>query len=215
MKQTEILTHATHVNGWEPAVYMSCMSQNFRLFHISNLSVRNFRIFLLMYPGSLARWAAKSVPSERRLLRWLGQVVMAALRCSISKPIKCRRNLCLCSARTWFESETLGRLIEYIFGCLVYCLKYQQGALIGDERVTAKAPSCERDVHVRKCRCDPHLTCVRRIEWVPSHAPNLSIIRPVVCKIWKRDVHVRTCRCIPSLICVELLSDGSLSTQKI
>ena len=29
------------------------MSQNFRLFHVSNLSVRNFRIFLLMYPGSL------------------------------------------------------------------------------------------------------------------------------------------------------------------
>ena len=53
MKQTEILTHATHVNGWEPAVYMSCMSQNFRLFHVSNLSVRNFRIFLLMYTGSL------------------------------------------------------------------------------------------------------------------------------------------------------------------
>ena len=53
MKQTEILTHATHVNGWEPAVYMSCMSQNFRLFHVSNLSVRNFRIFLLMYTGSV------------------------------------------------------------------------------------------------------------------------------------------------------------------
>ena len=32
---------------------MSCMSQNFRLFHVSNLSVRNFRIFLLMYTGSL------------------------------------------------------------------------------------------------------------------------------------------------------------------
>ena len=32
---------------------MSCMSQNFRLFHVSNLSVRNFRIFLLMYPGSV------------------------------------------------------------------------------------------------------------------------------------------------------------------
>ena len=31
---------------------MSCMSQNFRLFHVSNLSVRNFRIFLLMYTGS-------------------------------------------------------------------------------------------------------------------------------------------------------------------
>ena len=52
MKQTKILTHATHVNGWGPAVYMSCMSQNFRLFHVSNLSVRNFRIFLLMYTGS-------------------------------------------------------------------------------------------------------------------------------------------------------------------
>ena len=44
-----ILTLSTHVNGWFPAVYMSCMSQNFRLFHVSNLSVRNFRIFLLMY----------------------------------------------------------------------------------------------------------------------------------------------------------------------
>ena len=49
----EILTHATHVNGWFPAVYMSCMSQNFRLFHVSNLSVRNFRIFLLMYTRSM------------------------------------------------------------------------------------------------------------------------------------------------------------------
>ena len=29
------------------------MSQNFRLFHVSNSSVRNFRIFLLMYTGSL------------------------------------------------------------------------------------------------------------------------------------------------------------------
>ena len=50
--QTEILTDATHVYGWEPAVYMSCMSQNFRLFHVSNSSVRNFRICLLMYTGT-------------------------------------------------------------------------------------------------------------------------------------------------------------------
>ena len=47
------LTHAAHVNGWFPAVYMSRMSQNFRLFQVSNLSVRNFRIFLLMYTESL------------------------------------------------------------------------------------------------------------------------------------------------------------------
>ena len=32
----------------------SLMSQNFRLFHVSNLSVRNFLIFLLMYPESVA-----------------------------------------------------------------------------------------------------------------------------------------------------------------
>ena len=32
---------------------MSSTSKNFRLFHISILSVRNFRIFLLMYPGSM------------------------------------------------------------------------------------------------------------------------------------------------------------------
>ena len=63
MKQTEILTHATHVNGWFPAVYMSCMSRNFPLFHVSNLSVRNFRIFLLMYTGSV--WPQASPPVGR------------------------------------------------------------------------------------------------------------------------------------------------------
>ena len=63
MKQTEILTHATYVNGWFPAVYMSCMSQNFRLFHVSNLS--NFRIFPLMYPGSVS--AAVAPSTARRM----------------------------------------------------------------------------------------------------------------------------------------------------
>ena len=42
-----------HVNGWKPAVYMRYACQNFRLFHASNLSVRNFLIFTLMYPVSL------------------------------------------------------------------------------------------------------------------------------------------------------------------
>ena len=45
MKQTEILTHATHVNDGEPAVCMSCMSQNFRIFHVSNLSFKTFEFF--------------------------------------------------------------------------------------------------------------------------------------------------------------------------
>ena len=56
MRETNgILTRATHVNGWEPAVHMRGMSQNFRLFHVSNLAVRNFRIFMLMYTGSMFR----------------------------------------------------------------------------------------------------------------------------------------------------------------
>ena len=52
MKQTEVLTHGTHVNGWKLAVYIRYMNQNFRLFHVSNVSVRIFQIFLVMYPGS-------------------------------------------------------------------------------------------------------------------------------------------------------------------
>ena len=60
MKQTEISTHATQVNGWFPAVHMSSMSQNFRLFHVSNLSVRNFRNFLLMYTGPAVHMSCMS-----------------------------------------------------------------------------------------------------------------------------------------------------------
>ena len=54
MKQMEALTHVTHVNGWEPAVYIGNMSQNFRVFHEYNLSVLSFRICLLICPGSVA-----------------------------------------------------------------------------------------------------------------------------------------------------------------
>ena len=38
-------------------------------------------------------------------------------------------------------------------------LCYQYDALIGDGRAGEEAPSCERGVHVRTCRCTPHLTC--------------------------------------------------------
>ena len=37
---------------------------------------------------------------------------------------------------------------------------YQYDASIGDGRAGVEAPSCERGVHVRTCRCTPHLTCV-------------------------------------------------------
>ena len=37
---------------------------------------------------------------------------------------------------------------------------HQYDALIGDGRAGVEAPSCKRGVHVRTCRCSPHLTCV-------------------------------------------------------
>ena len=55
VKQMEVLTHVSHVNGWEPAVYMRYTCQYFHLFHVSNLPVLNFWTFLLMYPGSPPR----------------------------------------------------------------------------------------------------------------------------------------------------------------
>ena len=41
------------------------MSQNVRLFHVLNLSVRNFPNFLLMYPGSSSDGVAVSAVSRR------------------------------------------------------------------------------------------------------------------------------------------------------
>ena len=43
---------------------MSCMSQNFRLFLVSNLSVQNFRIFLLMYPRSQTGLYVRLCPDD-------------------------------------------------------------------------------------------------------------------------------------------------------
>ena len=45
MKQTEVLTHATHVNGWFPAVYMSCMSQKFRFISYRIYPFKSFGFF--------------------------------------------------------------------------------------------------------------------------------------------------------------------------
>ena len=42
----------------------------------------------------------------------------------------------------------------------IYTIYNQYDALIGDGRAGVEAPSCERSVHVRTCRCTPHLTCV-------------------------------------------------------
>ena len=95
MKQTEILTHGTHVNGWFPAVYTSFMSQNFRLFHVSNLSVRNFRIFLLMYT-----WSLTLLPSVVRLSRRRhreGRLIGAA---GAARPVQCAAGRAKDTART-------------------------------------------------------------------------------------------------------------------
>ena len=66
---------ATHELHEFPAVYMSCMSQNFRLMHVSNLSARNFIIFLLMYRGSLSLWRRPPLTARLgryRLWLWAG-----------------------------------------------------------------------------------------------------------------------------------------------
>ena len=51
------------------AVYMSSMSQNFRLLLVWNLSVQNCRLFLLMYPGS--RYGVANTHGLLRRRRWL------------------------------------------------------------------------------------------------------------------------------------------------
>ena len=68
MKQTEILTHATQVNGWEPTVYMRLHVSKFPFvsridFIRSNLS--NFVPF--MYRGSLSGWLSGRLAAERAL----------------------------------------------------------------------------------------------------------------------------------------------------
>ena len=66
VKQTEVLTDATHVNGWFPDVYMNAMSQIFCLFHVSNLSVRNFWIFCSCIRGHSAGAGRSFSPGRRR-----------------------------------------------------------------------------------------------------------------------------------------------------
>ena len=60
-------THVhTSVNCWLSTVYTSYMtSQNLLLLHVSNVSVLNFRIFLLMYPWSMTdSWQARQSVQE-------------------------------------------------------------------------------------------------------------------------------------------------------
>ena len=52
---------------------MSCTSQKFRLFYVSNLSVPNFRIFLLIYPGGQSPTTAAgrgAAVGGRRAANW-------------------------------------------------------------------------------------------------------------------------------------------------
>ena len=50
---------------WGPAVYMSCMSQNCRLFHVSNLSVRNFEFFCWCIRGHCVLFQVSVRPACR------------------------------------------------------------------------------------------------------------------------------------------------------
>ena len=70
-----------YVQGWSPAVYTTYTSQNFRLFHVSKLSVLNFRISLLMYPWSLPAvrrvllYGERGRPASARVERYRGRTV--------------------------------------------------------------------------------------------------------------------------------------------
>ena len=59
---------ATYVNSWEPAVYMSCMSQNFRFFSRIEFIRSKISIFLLIYTGSLSAWRAGRRRSAGRMM---------------------------------------------------------------------------------------------------------------------------------------------------
>ena len=84
----KFLSHVTHVNGWFPAIYMSYMNENFRLFLVSNLSVLNFRIFSAHVSGvgplgrcrltQSAICGARS--SDRRLIQPAGRVIGRSVR---------------------------------------------------------------------------------------------------------------------------------------
>ena len=71
-KRRFFLMYVLHVNGWEPAIYINYMNQNFRLFLVSNLSVLNYRIFLPMYPrfiDTIARPEERSSAERRRIFQ--------------------------------------------------------------------------------------------------------------------------------------------------
>ena len=54
VRPTEVIRYSGNsCKRLDPSVNMNYISQNFRLFYVSNLSVLNFWIFLLMYPGSV------------------------------------------------------------------------------------------------------------------------------------------------------------------
>ena len=60
MKQAEILTHATHVNVWFPAVYMSCMSKNSVCFTYRIYPFQTFQFVCSCIRGHCAcRWRGR------------------------------------------------------------------------------------------------------------------------------------------------------------
>ena len=151
MKQTETLTHSTHVNGWEPAVYFSCVGQHFRLFHVSNLSVRNFRVFLLMYPGSPSQ-AAQSVLTRRRGTERRARRSASSTRCTAAAAPHTPHDLP--------RSPTGHRLSPICFtiqiGRNIYTLVFRIVCLLGFGRVHGKVilrPSSfyRQDTHFTSC----------------------------------------------------------------
>ena len=100
---------------------MSCTSQNFRLFHGSNLSVRNFRIFLLMHTVSLPR---HPTPLLVRLLwstgvaaAWLLRAHRSALQLNIENDLhRCNRKFT--KSRQFGQHSNSAQLLHGLRGYL-------------------------------------------------------------------------------------------------
>ena len=65
LNKTEVPTHVPHVNGWVPAVYMSCKSQKFRLFsRIEFIRSKFLNFFFSCIRGHSVIVARAGVPAE-------------------------------------------------------------------------------------------------------------------------------------------------------
>ena len=122
------------------AVYMSCMSQNFRLLHVSKLSVRNLRIFLLMYNRVIHLRATALRKTGRRADRfscWHTSAGGANRNPKISEFKIC--------PNSYLE---LGRTMAHSFGLVRTVLNFGQNTLKMEEVLFSNLCNCRQVIFV-------------------------------------------------------------------